>query len=556
MLPTLRKRVVASAAALVIGALALSACGSQRGDDGDAEGAADVDGTFVFGASADPASLDPAFAQDGETFRVSRQIFEGLVGTEPGTADPAPLLAESWEVSDDALGYTFALKEGVTFHDGTPFDAEAVCANFDRWYNWEGLAASEALGYYYNKLFKGYASSPDAAVYDSCTPDGDASVTIALKKPFAGFIAALSLPAFSMQSPSALEEYSADEVGGTAEAPTLSEYAMGHPVGTGPYKFDEWAPGEQLTLSSYEDYWGDAGQIDEIIFRVIDDPTARRQALESGSIDGYDLVGPADTAALEEDGYEMVSRPPFTILYLAFNQAIPELQDPQVREALSYAIDKDALISQVLPEGTEKATQFMPPSVNGWNADVTTYDYDPDRARELLAEAGYDESNPLELTFNYPVNVSRPYMPDPEQIFTVLSSQLTEVGVETTPQSNEWGEYLDLITGGTDHGIHLLGWTGDYNDTDNFLGVFFGQESAEWGFDNPELFEALTSAREVADLDEQTQLYSDINEQVAEFIPGVPLAHPAPTLAFDPRVESYPASPVNDEVFSQIVLTE
>ncbi|MFI8634121.1 ABC transporter substrate-binding protein [Microbacterium sp. NPDC077663] len=556
MLPISRKRVVAGAAALVIGALALSACASQRGESGEGEGAADVDGTFVFGASADPASLDPAFAQDGETFRVSRQIFEGLVGTEPGTADPAPLLAESWEASDDSLSYTFALKEGVTFHDGTPFNAEAVCFNFDRWYNWEGLAASEALGYYYNKLFKGYASSPDTAVYDSCTPDGDTSVTIALKKPFAGFVAALSLPAFGMQSPTALEEYSADEVGGTAEAPTLSEYAMGHPVGTGPYKFDEWAPGEQLTLSSYEDYWGDAGQIDEIIFRVIDDPTARRQALESGSIDGYDLVGPADTAALEEDGYTMVSRPPFTILYLAFNQAVPELQDPKVREALSYAVDKDALISQVLPEGTEKATQFMPPTVNGWNADVTTYDYDPEKAKELLAEAGYDESNPLTLTFNYPVNVSRPYMPDPEQIFTVLSSQLNEVGVETTPQSNEWGEYLDLITGGTDHGIHLLGWTGDYNDTDNFLGVFFGQKSAEWGFDNPELFEALTDARGIADLDEQTQVYSDINEQVAEFIPGVPLAHPAPTLAFDPRVESYPASPVNDEVFSEIVLTK
>ena len=152
MLPISRKRVVAGAAALVIGALALSACASQRGGDDNAEGPADVDGTFVFAASSDPASLDPAFAQDGETFRVSRQIFEGLVGTEPGTADPAPLLAESWETSDDALSYTFALKKDVTFHDGTPFNAEAVCVNFDRWYNWEGLAASEALGYYYLSL--------------------------------------------------------------------------------------------------------------------------------------------------------------------------------------------------------------------------------------------------------------------------------------------------------------------------------------------------------------------------------------------------------------------
>lgn len=557
MLHKSRKRVLAGFAAVAIGALALSACSSQRGGDDETAAPSDVDGTFVFAASNDPANLDPAFAQDGETFRISRQIFEGLVGTKPGTADPAPLLAESWESSEDGLSHTFALKEGVTFHDGTPFNAEAVCANFDRWYNFTGLAASEALSYYYGKLFRGYVETPDSAVYESCTPDGDYSVTVDLAKPFAGFIPALSLPAFAMQSPTALAEYGADEIGGTAEAPALSEYGQGHPTGTGPYTFDSWSPGEEVTLSANEDYWGESGQIDEIIFRVIDDPTARRQALESGSIDGYDLVGPADTAALEDAGFTMVSRPPFTILYLAFNQAIPELQDPKVRQALSYAIDKDALISQVLPEGTEKATQFMPSVVNGYNPDVTTYDYDPEKAKSLLAEAGYDEANPLTLTFNYPVNVSRPYMPDPEQIFTVLSTQLKEVGVVTNPETDAWNpDYLDQITGTADHGIHLLGWTGDYNDTDNFVGVFFGTKSAEWGFDNPELFAALEEARGVANLDEQTALYQDINEMVATFIPGVPLAHPAPTLAFAPRVESYPASPVNDEVFTDIVLTE
>lgn len=552
----MRRRGLIAVTGAALAALVLSGCvASERGDDGG-EASGDVDGTFVFAASSDPASLDPAFAQDGESFRVSRQMFEGLVGTEPGTADPAPLLAESWESSEDGMSHTFELKKDVTFHDGTPFNAEAVCANFDRWYNWTGLAASEAFGYYYNKLFKGYKENAADAVYKSCTPDGDLSVTIELNKPFAGFVASLSLPSFSMQSPSAMQEFGADDVSGSAEAPVLSEYAMGHPVGTGPYQFDEWAPGEQVTLKAYDDYWGEAGQIDEIIFRTIDDPTARRQALESGSIDGYDLVGPADTKALEDDGFTMVSRPPFTILYLAFNQAVPELQDPKVREALSYAVDKDALISQVLPEGTQKAIEFVPEVVNGYNADVTTYDYDPEKAKELLAEAGYDESNPLKLTFNYPVNVSRPYMPDPEQIFTVLSSQLSEVGVETTPVSEEWVEYLDRTTGTSDHGIHLLGWTGDYNDTDNFVGVFFGQKSSEWGFDNPELFQKLNEARGVSNLEDQTALYEEINQMVAEFIPGVPLAHPAPTLAFDPRVESYPASPVNDEVFTDIVLTK
>ncbi len=558
---SLARRGAKFAAVFAAATIALTACASDRAStdtntDGSAAPASDIDTTFVFAASSDPQGLDPAFAQDGETFRVSRQIFEGLVGTEPGTADPAPLLAESWESSEDGMSHTFKLKEGVKFHDGTDFNAEAVCANFDRWYNWEGLAASEAFAYYYTKLFKGYASDPANATYKSCTPGGDHEVTIELNKPFAGFIPSLSLPAFAMQSPAALEEFGADAVGGTAEAPEMSEYAKGHPSGTGPFKFKEWAPGEQVVLESNADYWGDKGQIEQIIFRTIDDPTARRQALESGSIDGYDLVGPADAAALEEDGFHMVSRPPFTILYLAFNQAVPELQDPKVREALSYAIDKDALISQVLPEGTQKATQFMPPVVNGYNEGITTYDFDVEKAKSLLAEAGYTEANPLTLTFNYPVNVSRPYMPDPEQIYTVLATQLEAAGVKTNAVSNEWGDYLDLTTGTSDHGIHLLGWTGDYNDTDNFVGVFFGQQSSEWGFDNPELFKALEDARGVANLEEQTALYEAINEQVAKFIPGVPLAHPAPTLAFDSRVESFPASPVNDEVFNQIVLTK
>ena len=554
------RRLGGLAAGTMAAALVLTGCVASERDDtdnaGDASNSSEVDSTFIFAASSDPASLDPAFAQDGESFRVSRNIFEGLIGVEPGTADPAPLLAEDWDSSEDGMSHTFQLKEGVKFHDGTDFNADAVCFNFDRWYNWEGLVTSPTFAYYYGKLFQAFADDPENAVYKSCTTNGDHEVTIDLNKPFAGFIASLSLPAFAMQSPAALDEFGADDVGGTEESPTMPEYATAHPTGTGPFQFVEWAPGEQVELTVFDEYWGEQGQITDIIFRVIDDPTARRQALESGSIDGYDLVGPADTQALADAGYHMESRPPFTILYLAFNQQIEALQDLNVRQAISHAIDKDALISQVLPEGTQKATQFMPPVVNGYNDDVTTFEYDLDKAKELLAAAGYDESNPLELDFNYPVNVSRPYMPTPEQIFTVLASQLEEAGIKVNPITNEWVDYINLTTGTENHGIHLLGWTGDYNDSDNFVGVFFGQESLEWGFENESLFSQLQEARGVPSLEDQTALYEQINADVAEFIPGVPLAHPAPTLAFSDRVDSYPASPVNDEVYTDIVLNK
>ena len=215
------RRAFAAVAGIAVGAMALAGCvASDRGGDAKPT-AGDVDSTFIFAASADPSGLDPAFASDGETFRIARQIFEGLVGTVAGTADPAPLLAKSWEQSDDGLSYTFTLEEDVKFHDGTDFNAEAVGTDFDRWYNWTGIAQSESLSYYYGALFRGFADTPDKALYKSCTV-ADGKPTVTLTSPFAGFIAALSLPAFSMQSPAALKEFDADAWGGTDESPTMS----------------------------------------------------------------------------------------------------------------------------------------------------------------------------------------------------------------------------------------------------------------------------------------------------------------------------------------------
>jgi peptide/nickel transport system substrate-binding protein len=139
----------------------------------------------------------------------------------------------------------------------------------------------------------------------------------------------------------------------------------------------------------------------------------------------------------------------------------------------------------------------------------------------------------------------------------VIRTQLEAVGLKIKPTADQWDpDYLEKIQGTPNHGIHLLGWTGDYNDTDNFVGVFFGQEKPEFGFDNPELFQALSAARQEPVLEEQTPMYEDINKMVSEFVPAVPLAHPAPSLAFSDRVDDYPASPVNDEVYNQVKLNK
>ena len=551
------RRPLAALAALALGATLSGCVASQRNDDSGSGSSASGGGTFVFGASADPIMFDPAFASEGETFRVTRQIFEGLVGTQPGTADPAPRLATSWKGSPDGLSWTFQLHDGVKFTDGTTFDAKAVCANFDRWYDWTGVNQSPNITYYYNNLFKGFKTSDDPSkqggIYGGCTADSALQATVKLTQPFAGFVQALSLPAFSMQSPTAMAKYNADNTGGSEDDPRFSSYATAHPTGTGPFKLAKWDRGQQVTLVRNDDYWGQKAKLSKVVIRTIADGNARLQALRSGDIDGYDLVAPGDLAGLKKDGFTIAQRPAFNILYLGLNQAVPALADVRVRQAIAYAIDKKAVVSQSLPEGSTPADEFMPSTVGGYNPDVTKYPYDPAKAKALLAAAG--QSN-LTLDFDYPTDVSRPYMPDPAATFTAIQSQLQAVGIKVNPVAKKWSpDYLDAIQGTPNHGIHLLGWTGDYNDPDNFIGVFFGQKSNEFGFDDPALFQALTAARGIPTRDAQVPAYQAINKTISDFVPGIPIASPVPSLAFDAKVKGFQPSPVQDEVWNTISLS-
>lgn len=549
---TLRRGLAATTAAALLAGFA--GCASQR-QEPSAGASGDTKDAFVFAASSDPVMLDPAMASDGETFRIARQQFEGLIGTKPGTTELEPLLATAWKASTDSTSFTFTLREGVKFSDGTDFNAEAVCANFDRWYNWSGVNQSENITYYYGKLMRGYrtgANSADA-LYKSCEAKSATEVTVNLTGPFVHFLDAMTLPAFSMQSPTAMKKYNADDTAGKDTDPRFSEYATAHPTGTGPFVFEKWERGQQITLKRNDNYWGEKAKVSTVIVRTISDAKARTQELQAGNIDGYDLVAPADQATLKSAGFQILQRPAFNILYLGMNQKVKALSDLKVRQAISYAIDKDALIKQVMPEGTTAAINYMPDNVTGWTKDVTTYAYDPQKAKDLLKEAGQEN---LTLEFNYPTGVSRPYMPSPEDIYTSLKAQLEAVGIKVTPVANKWSpDYLQVIQGGSSHGIHLLGWTGDYNDPDNFVGVFFGGKSNEWGFDNPALFKALKDARGLGDAAAQKAKYEEINKMISEFVPGVPLTHGPPSLAFAKGVQGYVPSPVQDEVWNAVTIT-
>ncbi len=355
-----------------------------------------------------------------------------------------------------------------------------------------------------------------------------------------------------MASPKALEEGGADEVSGSEDSPTFDgTFGYETPVGTGPFKLDTWERGSQVTMVRNDDYWGEAAQLDELIFSVIPDGPARRQALEAGEIDGYDLVDPADVEALETAGFQILRRPAFNVGYVGFQQNAAPFDNLNIRKAIAHAINREALLQTAYPAGSEVATQFMPPELFGWADDVTTYEYDPDEARSLIAQAQSEGVTNLTLPFWYPTDVSRPYMPNPQQNWELIKADLEAVGFTVEPHSAPWNpDYLDAqSTGNTP--MFLLGWTGDFGDPDNFVGTFFQQINPQFGsFDNPDIRAALDAAEQETDEEARIGLYQEANRMIMDFVPGVPYVHTQPAIAFAEGVSGYVPGPLNNESFA------
>jgi peptide/nickel transport system substrate-binding protein len=545
-----RLRVAIAIAAVV--SLAVAGCAeSKRDSSGD-----DKNQTLVFGAAGDAKVLDPALASDGETFRVNRQIYETLVRPEEGGAKISPGLAESWEPDAAGTTWTFNLKKGVKFHDGTDFNADAVCYNFNRWYNAKGLMQSPDVTSYWQDIMGGFANNESdklgESLFKSCTAKDANTAVIVTSRVTSKFPAAMMLPSFSISSPDALKKYNADQLGGTADNVTYPEYATAHPTGTGPYKFVKWdTANKTVELERFDGYHGPKAKIKTLIFKTISDLNARKQALRNNEIQGYDLVAPADVPALKSEGFNVLTRPAFNVLYLAINQSGPgkaATANIKVRQAIAHAINREAIVSSKYPEGSTVALNFHPASLPGFNDAVTKYDYNVDKAKALLAEAGVTT---LKLKFHYPTEVTRPYMPAPKDIHELISADLAKVGITVEPIPLKWNpEYLNAVQTGADHDLHLLGWTGDYADAYNFIGTFFDRQKDEWGFNNPTLFDAFTKADQEPDADKRAELYKDLNKQLMDFLPGVPIANGPPAIVFAKTVTGVKPSPLTDERFA------
>ena len=547
------RAVRALTAALTVGLIA-TGCASERGKDGDKDGAKD---TFVFGAPGDPASLDPSLAADGETFRVTRQAFEALLEHESGGSKLVGGLAEKWSSNPEGTVWTFNLRKGVKFHDGEVFNAAAVCANYDHWFNWKGTYQSSAISTYWQDIMGGFAKNEDkeapAPNYKSCTAKDENTAVIEVHKPTANLPGGFSLQALAIHSPKAIKEYEKQDASAKGDAITYPKYSQeaGTVAGTGPYKITKWNKGnKEVTLTRFDDYWGDKAKVKNLVIRTIDTEDGRRQALQAGDIDGYDLVAPADIKTLESAGFKVPTRDVFNLLYLGMTQEKnPALKKPQVRQAIAHAVDRENIVKTQLPEGGKVATQFMPDTVAGYSENVKKYDFDTNKAKQLLAAAG--ESN-LSIEMCYPTEVTRPYMPAPQDIFELIKADLEKAGIKVTPKPLKWNpDYLDAVEAGS-CALHMLGWTGDFNDGYNFIGTWFAEYDKQWGFKDDKVFTAVKAGSLQGDPAKRTDLYKKANETIMEYLPGLPLTSSPPAIAFGKNVNPPKVSPLTQENFAEV----
>jgi peptide/nickel transport system substrate-binding protein len=512
-------------------------------------------GTLIFAQSADAGTLDPALETSANSLAPATHILEGLTDFEAGSTTPIPSLATSWDVTDDGLEWTFHLREGVTFQDGTPFNADAVVFNFERWWDTSNPYNKGADQFiYWDYMFQGFKGDENSVLANVEKVD-DMTVKLTLNRPNASMLNTLAMENFRFASPAAVEEQGDNY--GTAE---------GKAVGTGPFMVKEWVKEDHLTLARNDNYWGEMPTLDEIVYRVIPDTSAAFLALQAGEIDMISLwasPSPDEIAQAQADpNIQVVYNPAFNVGYLGLNLYKDWLQNINVRLAISYAIDKQAIIDALYPGDAEPAKEFQPPSLWGFNEDIEDYPYDPAKAKEYLDQAIAEGVQIPDPAIFYVMPVSRAYYPQPQQTGELIQSMLADIGINAEIQSPAWPDpYLsDLEEDGTKHDLFMLGWVGDNGDPDNFLCVFFCGGDTSFNNDgnggglppDEEIATLLRNAVAETDFDTRKAMYEEANQLLHDRVISVPVVHRTPPTLLRSNIEGYVPSPVR-EVLTYIV---
>jgi peptide/nickel transport system substrate-binding protein len=512
-------------------------------------------GTLVFGSSGDAVRLDPADVTDGESIQRMDNIHEGLVMYEEGTTSIKPALATEWTISDDKKTITFKLRKGVQFHKGFgEMTADDVVFSFARQYDVNNWYHDKGEWAYWGYMFSDI---------ESVEKIDDYTVAIHMTKPNSSMMTSLAMFTADVVSEKAAKQYGDDY--------------FKNPVGTGPFEFVEWVKDDHITLKAFENYWGGRAYLDQVIFRVIPDPSARLMALQAGEVDGMEYPDPSQLEIIKQNpNLQLVSQAGMNVGYIALNcgegyvdkngnyqwdegEEVPvpgefePFKNILVRQAIQYAINKDAIVKNLYKGAATAATQGMPPGLLGYNYDLVGYPYDPEKAKQLLKDAGYE--NGFEVTLWHMGSTSRPYFPEPTGIAEAIQSDLAKVGIKVNLFTEDWGTYLQDAEAGKAPMI-MLGWSGDNGDPDNFLNVLYSDHvctvgsAGNYGFKkNAPLQKVLNNALLTFDQDQRDTLYQLANKMIVDESTHVFIAHADQNLAFRSNVKGFVIHPTDRKFF-------
>jgi dipeptide transport system substrate-binding protein len=530
-----------SCAVLAAVALAISLC---------APAGAAAKGTLVYCSEGSPEGFQPQFFSTGTTFdAVSVPMFNRLVEFEIGTTNIVPALAQSWTVAPDGRAYTFKLRKGVVFHANANFKPTRDFNADDVLFSWYRMA-DDAHPFHKFTAGQTFAYFDDMGmknIVDKVEKLDDDTVRFVLKRPEAPFLADMAMDFASILSK---EYFDAMMKKGTPNAADV------YPIGTGPFEFVSYQKDATIRYKAFDRYWNGRPTIDNLIYSITRDATARYAKLKTGECQVMAFPKPADLDAMRKDRDLVVQRKEgLNVGYIAFNVERKPFDSKLVRQALNYATNKDAILKAVYEGNGQVAKNPIPPILWGYNDTVQDYPYDPAKAKALLGEAGY--ANGFEIDLWY-LPVTRPYNPDGKRMAELIQADWAKVGVKANLVTYEWAEYRKRSKTG-EQAVMMFGWSGDNGDPDNFFVPLLGCEAVKGGGNvsrwcNKPFEDLIIKAAQTPRQADRAKLYEQAQVIVHDEAPWIPVAHSVRFDALRKEVHGYRMDATAHHYFDKVEL--